>query len=291
MTVLHIAGLTVRRHQPEGAPTLLYLPGIHGDWTLVTSFRRAVSPPAQFVELVYPDSTHWDVPDYGRAVLEAVEALDLQRFWLLAESFGSLVAWAVLEQLCVRAARQELAPDSGFPVEGLVLAGGFVRHPWPRRARFLAGALSRIPPWCHRRMLGLYARYAQWRHRHAPETRNTVAEFVARRTPENRRAIQTRLELVARTDYRALAQRTRLPVFLLAGGLDPIVPWWHVRAWLRRHCPGFRGAEIIPWADHNVLGTAPRPAAARILSWIRSASASGEASTEGWAADSSHPSS
>lgn len=272
MIVCHFAGLTVRRHHPEGTPRLLYLPGIHGDWTLVTSFRHAVAPPAEFVELAYPDTTEWRMPDYANAVRQVVQSLGLSPCWLLAESFGSLVAWALLEQWMDAAGRARLVPDDRLPVRGLVLAGGFVRHPWPRRARFLAGTLRWMPRWLHHSLLGLYLAYAGWRHRHAPETRATVREFVERRTPQNRRAIQARLLLVAQADYRPVACRMHLPVFMLAGGMDPVVPWWHVRPWLRRHCPGFRAARIFPWADHNVLGTAPRPAAAQILAWICAAS-------------------
>ncbi|GIX49874.1 MAG: hypothetical protein KatS3mg132_068 [Limisphaera sp.] len=271
MTVCHIAGLTVRRHHPGGRPRLLYLPGIHGDWTLVTSFRHAVAPPAEFVELAYPDATEWKLPEYAAAVRHAVESLGLTRCWLLAESFGSLVAWALLDAWSRDAGLDRIVALEHAPVEGVILAGGFVRHPWPRRARFLAGALRRMPRWLHRSLLGLYLAYAAWRHRHAPETRATVHEFVERRTPQNRRAIQARLLLVAEADYRPVARRTHLPLFLLAGGMDPVVPWWRVRPWLRRHCPGFRAARIFPWADHNVLGTAPRPAAAQILAWITAA--------------------
>ena len=66
------------------------------------------------------------------------------------------------------------------------------------------------------------------------------------------------------------ARRTRLPVFYLAGLVDPLVPWPFVRLWLRRHCPGYRGGKTIWGADHNVLGTAPRPAAEQIVQWIDS---------------------
>jgi hypothetical protein len=35
--------LKIRIHNPGAAPTLIYLPGLHGDWTLVRSFRRALA--------------------------------------------------------------------------------------------------------------------------------------------------------------------------------------------------------------------------------------------------------
>ena len=35
-------------------PTLIYVPGLHGDWTLVGSFRKAVKGRVRFVEMTYP---------------------------------------------------------------------------------------------------------------------------------------------------------------------------------------------------------------------------------------------
>ena len=265
-----IAGLTVRRHGPDGETCLVYLPGIHGDWTLVTSFRLAVSPPLEFFELAYPDRTDWDVRDHARAVALALQSLGIRRCWLLGESFGSLVAWALLE-LWDAGARGGTGSDTDerTEVQGLILAGGFVRHPWPAGARLLAALGRGLPERAHRGLLRVYASVAGWRHRHAPETRDTVEEFLRRRTPENRRAIQARLLLVARTDYRAVARRVHRPVYALAGSFDPLVPWWQVCPWLRRHCPGFRQWRVYWGADHNVLGTAPRRAAADVLRWIR----------------------
>ena len=276
MRVVRIAGLTVRGHHPQGRPTLVYLPGIHGDWTLVTSFRCAVAPPLEFLELAYPDTTEWTITDYARAVATALNQLEIRRYWLLAESFGSLVAWALLEQV-----RSEHGPEMDrspllVAPEGLILAGGFVRHPWPWGAVGLAAVGRNLPQAAHRLLLRGYAWFAGWRHRHAPETRDTVEEFLARRTPENRRAIQARLHLVAGADYRTVASRIHLPVYALAGGLDPLVPWGHVWRWLRRYCPGFRAARLFWWADHNVLGTAPRESAAQVIAWMEQASGAGE---------------
>lgn len=270
METFSIAGLIVRRHHRGGEPTLVYLPGIHGDWTLVTSFRAAVAPPVEFVELAYPDRTDWDLPDYARAVTAALQRLEISRCWLLAESFGSLVAWALLEHWHETAAPGEPRRGTSTPeVQGLILAGGFARHPWPAGARALAALGRRLPRGVHRALLRVYAAVASWRHRQAPETRESIREFIRRRTPANRRAIHARLLLVARADFRPVARQMQRPVYALTGGIDPIVPWWWVCPWLRRHCPGFRQWRLYLGADHNVLGTAPRRAAAEVLRWIR----------------------
>jgi hypothetical protein len=55
---------------------------------------------------------------------------------------------------------------------------------------------------------------------------------------------------------------------MLSGLWDPIVPWFWVRPWLRRNCPGLREYRIITGADHNVLGTTPNAAAQIVLGWM-----------------------
>ena len=49
-----IEKLELRIRGDAALPTLIYLPGLHGDWTLVGSFCRAVSGRVRFVELTYP---------------------------------------------------------------------------------------------------------------------------------------------------------------------------------------------------------------------------------------------
>lgn len=262
-------------------PTLIYLPGLHGDWTLVSSFRAAVAGKVRFVEFVYPRSTTWSVEDYAVAIEDALVRHGITSGWLLAESFGSQIAWAMLGRPPDEGGRKKAnTPAAGsfssrilgsaFAPAGLILAGGFVKHPWPWGARLLKRVGARTP---HAAMLGLlrlYAAYARFRHRQAPETRDSIREFVARRTPQDREAMRARLELVAANDPRPVARTATLPVFYLGGAVDPLVPWPWVRWWLRRHCPGYRGGRTCWRADHNALGTQPRRAAAIVLDWMTS---------------------
>jgi pimeloyl-ACP methyl ester carboxylesterase len=158
--------------------------------------------------------------------------------------------------------------ENRFHSEGLILTNGFVRHPviWGVRLakRFCTGVSL---TWLTR-FLHLYAKYARFRHRHAPETMASIKEFIARRTDLDRCAAAHRLGLIADNDLRPVARRTHLPVYYLAGLVDPIVPWYHARWWLRKHCPGYRGGKTVWRADHNVLGTAPRTAADQVVSWL-----------------------
>jgi len=271
--------LQIRVHGGFARPTLIYLPGLHGDWTLVSSFRAAVAGRVRFVEFTYPRTVTWSVEDYAVAIEQALLANEIRSGWLLAESFGSQIAWALVgrrkEECRMKNETGAVArdspfciPPSAFSPSGLVLAGGFVKHPLPWGARLMRALGQRTPLAAHHGIMKGYELYANFRHRQAPETRASIREFVDRRTLPDRQAMGARLELVARYDPRAIARQTVLPVFYLAGLVDPLVPWPFVRWWLRRNCPGYRGGRTCWRADHNVLSTQPKLAATTILNWM-----------------------
>src|SRR5262245_20034309 len=56
--------LHLRVHYAEAASTLVYLPGLHGDWTLLGPFRAAVAGKARLVETTYPRRPEWSLDDY-----------------------------------------------------------------------------------------------------------------------------------------------------------------------------------------------------------------------------------
>jgi hypothetical protein len=126
--------LQLRIHNRAGSPTLVHLPGTHGDWTLTGGLRRQLDPQVRFVELTYPRTLDWTPEDYSRSVETSLLNAGIRSGWLL--------------------------------------------------------------------------------------------------------------------------------------GLDFVVPWWSVCRWLRVHCPGYRATRLVPLADHNVLGTAPRTCSQQILNWI-----------------------
>jgi pimeloyl-ACP methyl ester carboxylesterase len=250
----------LRVHGDPARPTLIYLPGLHGDWTLVSSFRAAVAGRVRFVEFTYPCRTDWSLEDYAHGAMEQLAAHGITRGWLLAESFGSQVAWSLLQRV-----------DTKFEPLGVIFAGGFVRHPiiW---GVHLFRFFQRWLPWpCFQLLLKFYACYARFRHRQAPETLAAIDEFVRRRTRADNLAIASRYPLIARADFRDMARRTTLPVFALTGFFDPIVAWPLVHPWLRKNCPGFRARRIIFNADHNVLATTPQKSAEQILRWMQDA--------------------
>ena len=252
--------LQLRIHGPAHLPTLIYLPGLHGDWTLVHAFRLALADRVRFVEITYPRTLTWSLDDYAAAIAELFLAHDLTHGWLLAESFGSQIVWPLLQ-------RPRFHPD------GVILAGGFVKHPIPCGPR-LVEILIRLLPWKFLLfLLHLYARYARLSLRQpSPEALARLDEFLARRTEPDRQAILHRLRLITANDPRPLARAATLPIYQLTGWFDPIVPWPPVRTWLRRHCPGHRESRIIAFADHTILCSAPHAAAEQVLTWITAAS-------------------
>ena len=253
--------MNIRIHGSPALPTLIYLPGMHGDWTLVASFRAALAGKVRFVETTYPRTTTWTLEDYAKNIEAALLAADVREGWLVGESFGSQPAWAMIG----RSQRGE----SQLQIHGLILAGGFVKHPWPWGAKLLRFATRHAPRFAMRGLVSIYATYARFRHRQAPETQAEVTQFIVNRLhPGDSMAMDWRYTLVAEGDMRSTAKSCSMPVFQLAGLIDPIVPTALVRRWLRLNCPGFRESKTISTADHNVLATTPQESAATVLNWM-----------------------
>ena len=283
--MMETESLQIRIHGDPSLPTLIYLPGIQGDWTLVSSFRERMKPHVRFVEFTYPRTLDWSLDDYARAVLAALQANGIGEGVILGESFGSQVAWALLtlcaegRHSCRPANNSQLAGDSAcslgdgnvalpFSVTTLILAGGFARYPFMPLVDFSRLVWRLTPASVVRAFLKGYAVFARWRHRHAPETAGAIQEFVARRTPLDLAAMGHRLKLIRENEPVALARQMTFPVYQLAGFWDPIVFSPPVKRWLQADCPGYRATQIISGADHNVLGTAPDAAAKQVLAWM-----------------------
>jgi pimeloyl-ACP methyl ester carboxylesterase len=247
--------LEMRIYGDAAQPTLVYLPGLHGDWTLVGSFRRALGGRVRFVELTYPRTLTWSLEDYAREIETALAGQGIVRGWLLGESFGSQLVWP----LVVR---------NRFQVQAVILAGGFVRHPMRWGVCVAERVCGGISLSLLTRLLFGYAKVARFRYRHSPETLAHIHEFIARRTEPDREAAVHRLRLIAQNDPRLIARQVNLPVYALTGLIDPVVPWWRVRRWLKQNCPSLHEYKIMRSADHNVLGTAPQASADQVLRWM-----------------------
>jgi pimeloyl-ACP methyl ester carboxylesterase len=247
--------IQLRIYGDASLPTLVYLPGMHGDWTLIGGFRKAVLGRVRFVEMTYPRTLTWTLDDHAAAIEGALAKEGITSGWLLGESYGSQILWAMMAR-------------GKFQAQGIILAGGFVRHPAHRFMRLMEKITGRISARFFVKIVFGYAKFARRRYKDSPETLASLDEFIARRSPEDKEAAQYRLKLVARYDPRPIAAQIKVPVYGLAGFLDPIVPWPLVRRWLRKKCPGFREFKVIRRADHNVLNTGIQASAKWTLEWI-----------------------
>jgi len=253
----------IRIHGRDSLPTLIYLPGIHGNWMLIGGLRRALGNRVRFVELSYPNTLTWSLQEHAAAVEAALAAHGVGGGWLLAESFSSQVVWPIVA-------------SGKFQVRGVILAGGFVRHPLRWEVRLAQRISDGISFSVLAYILFVYARVSRFRFRRSPETFREIQEFIAGLTQWDLQAAKHRLHLIAQSDPRSIVRRLTVPVYALTGLFDPVVPWLAVRRWLKRNCPTLREYKIIWRADHNVLGTAPDLAAEHIVRWMSEASPKSE---------------
>src|ERR1035441_2694377 len=93
--------------------------------------RRALAGRVRFVEVTYPRTLTWSLEDYAKGLETALAEQGILGGWLLGESFSSQVVWSLVAR-------------AQFRIEGVILAGGFGRHPmrWGvRLAERLSGGL------------------------------------------------------------------------------------------------------------------------------------------------------
>jgi pimeloyl-ACP methyl ester carboxylesterase len=276
------SGFHCREHDQEAAPTLIYLPGMHGDWTLLGPFRNELRGKCRLVEFTYPRRTDWCLADYATVVLDELHKRGITHGWLLGESFSSQIVWAIADRLI---GLSEGRTASAFLPQGIILVGGFVKHPFLPGVRLAYRTSQAIPAWLLGCACRAYGRVARKRCAVSGTDGAEIDLFVARRlTGTDRHAITSRYLLIRDEDCRAAARETRWPVYCLTGAWDPIVPWPLVWRWIRRRCPGFRAARVLWGAGHNVLLDLPKHSAEQILFWISapgtSPGASGKAGRE-----------
>lgn len=243
---------------PADAPVIIYLPGLHGDWTLMGELRPLLTGRARLVEVAYPHaSAVWGLSDYAARLRAQFLRLELPPAHLLAESFGSLVAlrYAMRHRECVRS---------------LILAGGVTRSPGALRMALMRALFAVFPVGMIDRMVERFRRELP-RRGHDPALFQCLGElFPAGRSARGKRASQRRLEIVQRADLRPGLGELRLPVFYLGGGRDSVVPVRREIKTLRKRLPAesrFR-SELLPKAPHPILPARPRECAELIGGWI-----------------------
>src|SRR5205823_577969 len=101
---------------------------------LIGGFRKALGNRVRFVEVTYPRTLTWSLDDYAEAVEKSLSEQGISSGWLLGESFGSQVVWPILTR-------------GRFQVQGVILAGGFARHPIMWGVRFAEWLIAIMPMW------------------------------------------------------------------------------------------------------------------------------------------------
>ena len=170
--------------------------------------------------------------DYAESVEEGLAKLGITSGWLLGESFSSQVVW-------------ELVRRNRFRAQGLVFAGGFVRHPMRGMIGIVEKVFGELSLSLITRILFGYAFVARWRFRKSPETQQAIQEFIAGLNENEKQAAKHRLMLIATNDPRVIASQVKLPVYAVTGFFDPVVPWYWVRRWLKRNCGSLREYRVI----------------------------------------------
>jgi pimeloyl-ACP methyl ester carboxylesterase len=247
-----VSEVSIRVHEGSG-PTVIYLPGLHGDWGLIGAFRRALGANVRFVEFAY-SKENISMERLAELVHSELTARGVTSGWILGQSFGSQVGWALIAR--------------GFAADGVLLAGGFVKHPWPWGARLFRAILSGVPSSVINPAYRGYTALCNALARRGPEEAEELLAFARGRGGKEWAATTWRLTLIADGDPRPTARAMRAPVHYLGGMIDPLVPWPVVTRWLKRECPGYKGEVILRYADHNVLGSSPRESAEHVMRWI-----------------------
>jgi pimeloyl-ACP methyl ester carboxylesterase len=220
---------------------LVLLPGLDGTGDLFDRVKRLLSKDCDVTVVQYPADPLMGYDDYVANVKAIIGA---RRVIVLGESFSGPIAAKLAAQL----------PEQ---VYGVILAGTFLRSPWPafimRRA---AGVNPRRAPRLARDV------FLMGRYRDA-EMSAKVDHIIKNLSPSLRAA---RIRAVAGVDVRAEFALLNCPVLALHGSEDWIVPPHTMRAAIMSK----PGAEFVVFpAAHMLLQTSPAAASETILKFIK----------------------
>lgn len=241
---------------PPEAPVLIYVPGIHGDWTPMWRIRELLNQKLRLVEIAYPRAPEWSLDDYTARLFDLFESQNIASAHLLAESFGSLVGW-------------DFALKHPGRVRSLILAGGFCSTPGRLRVAMAWLFQKLVPSALLDRMIDCYLVFLI-RKRLPKDAFSPEDFFPSSRTRRGHQAIARRLEIIKRTDVRKLLGGLRLPILYLGGSLDLVVP---VRREIRclsrnlhENC-AFRPV-LLKGAPHAIVPARFREVTGLITDWI-----------------------
>ena len=246
-------------HQVTGdpnAPPILYLPGVHGDWTPQVRARSILGRDFHVVETAYPRIENWSIDDYARALKELLEGLRIDSAHIVGESFGSLVAW-------------QFGIANPERVRSFTLVGGFSRPPRFRVAAVAAAALKSLPTGVLESAIDVYVagKSATGERRETFES----GAYPATRTPRGRRAAANRMTIIQESDFRDQLKEIRFPVRYVGGARDIVVPVRREIATLLAHLPphcDFQ-SKLVAGAPHAIIASHPQQTVEHMARWVR----------------------
>ena len=246
---------------PIEAPLAIYLPGIHGDWTPLETAREALSERVRLVEVEYPKEPGWDLKHYADSVQELLASLKADKAHIIAESFGSLVAW-------------EFALREADRIQSLILVGGFTSTPGVFKTLVAKTGLAVVPTQFFERAVDLYSQ-SRGRRKTVIHDGASGVPYSSLRTPPGHQAVIKRLAHVQEADYTSELHKMQFPVRYIGGERDRIIPVKREIALLDEALPELSSFEsrLIPGADHMVVSSHPEETASRICDWIYDISA------------------
>ncbi len=246
-------------HQESGdrnAPPILYLPGVHGDWTPQLAARPLLSRDFRFIETAYPRIETWSIDDFAQALKNLLDDLGIESAHIVGESFGSLVMW-------------QFGIANPERVRSFTLVGGFSRPPRFRVAAAAAAALKSLPTSLLESAIDLYVagRSALGEDRESFD----IGAYPAARTLQGRRATAKRMSIIQASDFTAQLQEIKFPVRYLGATNDIVVPVRREIATLLAHLPphcDFQ-SELVAGAPHAMIASHAKQTVEHLSRWVR----------------------
>lgn len=241
----------------EDTPPVVYLPGVHGDWTPLNRARPLLAERLLLIEAAYPRVEHWTLEDFSQSLANLLDVLELQSVHVIGESFGSLVGW-------------EFGLSFAERVRSLILVGGFSQPPRYRAAGTVSSALRVLPTLLLEKGIDWYVAL-KTRRGQARTSPGSVPPYPATRTERGKFATARRMAIIQRSDFRQRLRDVRFPVRYIGGGADWVIPVRREIETLERTLP--RGCEfkgkVIEGAPHMIIASHPEQTVDQIVSWVQ----------------------
>ena len=241
----------------EGATPVVYLPGVHGDWTPQAAAGPMLAEKFRLVEITYPKKPEWSIVDYMNALVSLLDRLEIGSAHVIAESFGSLVGW-------------EFGLERPSRLRSLMVVGGFCQPPGPPKVLLAKWGLSLLPTEVFERGVNAYASLRKLQGKlQGPEMEGDLP-YAAVRSDVGLSATIRRFELLGRTDFRHHLHDLRVPVRYIGGEKDLIVPVKREIETLEEILAEEIGFEsrLIPGAPHMIIASHAEETVGQLVEWI-----------------------